>query len=73
MVRLNIDQQQEEVRDIEEFLKDLGPISVVELQAQQIKRLIFFAKKGIISFKHYKTRMNPSLNEQVDVSDGEQM
>jgi len=73
MVKLNIEQQSEEIRDIEEFIKDLSPVSLVELQAQQVRRLIYFGKKGVQSYKNYKTRLNPSLAEQINVNDMEQV
>jgi hypothetical protein len=69
MVKLNIDQQVEEVRDIEEFIRETNPIQVVELQAQQIRRLIYFARKGINSYKSYKARFNPELNKEIMISD----
>jgi len=72
MVKLNIDQQVEEVRDIEDFIKDLSPISLVELQSQQVRRLIYFSKKGIQASKSYKARMNPAIAAEINVNDGEQ-
>lgn len=70
MIKLNIDQQSDELRDIETFIKDLEPLAVVELQAQQIKRLVYFAKKGVISYKNYKARLNPDIAKEINVVDG---
>jgi hypothetical protein len=69
MIRLNIDQQTDEIRDIEDFIKEAPPLQVVELQAQQIRRLLYFAKKGVISYKNYKTRLNPESLREVNVEE----
>jgi hypothetical protein len=69
MVKLSIDQQSDEIRDVENFIKDLDPIAVVELQSQQVRRLIYFAKKGVNSYKSYKARFNPELNKEIMISD----
>ena len=71
MLKLNIDQQVEELRDVEDFIKDLQPVSLVELQAQQVRRLLYFAKKGIQSYKNYKARLNPAIAQEINVADGE--
>jgi len=71
MIRLNIDQQTDEVRDIENYIRDFDPIAVVELQSQQVRRLLYFAKKGIRSYKDYKAKMNPSLNNEINLSEGD--
>ena len=70
MIKLNIDQQSDELRDVENFIRDLDPLAVVELQAQQVKRLLFFAKKGVISFKNYRTKLNPELGREIDTMNG---
>ena len=47
MVKLTPDQQEAELQDITYFLKGFEDLQVVELQVQQVKRLIYFAKKGL--------------------------
>ena len=71
MIKLNIEQQTDEIRDIENFVRDLDPISVVELQSQQVRRLIYFAKKGITSYKTYRAKLNPALAQEISLNDGE--
>jgi hypothetical protein len=70
MIKLSIEQQADEVRDIENFIRDLDPIAVVELQSQQIRRLIYFAKKGITSYRTYRAKLNPELAREINLSDG---
>ena len=69
MIKLNIEQQSDEVRDIENFIRELDPIAVVELQSQQVRRLIYFAKKGIRSYKDYRAKMNPQLNNEISLEE----
>jgi hypothetical protein len=71
MIKLNIEQQTDEIRDIEEFIRDIHPIAVVELQSQQIRRLIYFAKKGITSYKTYRAKLNPSLAQEISLNEVE--
>jgi hypothetical protein len=71
MIKLTIDQQADEIRDIENFIRELDPMAVVELQSQQIRRLVYFAKKGVISFRNYKARLNPKLAEEIPVNGSE--
>lgn len=71
MIRLNIDQQSDEVKDIETYIVDLHPVAVVELQSQQVRRLIYFAKKGIRAHKEYKARLNPQLSETISINEAE--
>lgn len=47
MVKLTPEQQEEELQDIKYFLKGFEDLQVVELQVQQVKRLIYFAQKGL--------------------------
>ena len=68
MIKLNIEQQLDELRDIENFIRNLEPLAVVELQSQQIKRLVYFSKKGIESHRARRARYNPELNEPINVS-----
>jgi hypothetical protein len=60
MVHLTPNQQSDEIRDLEYFLKGYDDLAIVELQTQQIKRLIFFAKKGLTA---HRTRP-PTNNKQ---------
>lgn len=69
MIKLNIEQQTDEVRDIENFVRELDPIAVVELQSQQVRRLIYFAKKGIKAYKDYRVRANPTLATEITLTD----
>jgi len=67
MIKLNIEQQMDELRDIENFVRHLEPLAVVELQSQQIKRLVYFSKKGIDAHRERRARYNPALNEPINV------
>ena len=69
MIKLNIEQQTDEVRDIENFVRDLDPIAVVELQSQQVRRLIYFAKKGIRAYKDYRQKLNPALSNEINLTE----
>ena len=71
MIKLNIEQQIDEIRDIENFIENLDPIAVVELQSQQIRRLIYFARKGVTSYKAYRSKLHPALNQEVNVNERE--
>ena len=67
MIKLNIEQQTDEIRDIENFIREFDPIAVVELQSQQVRRLVYFAKKGIKSYREYKARLNPTMNHEINI------
>lgn len=66
MVKLNIDQQLDEIRDIETFIRGLEPIALVELQTQQVRRLIYFAKKGIEAYRLRRAQYNNAYNQPVE-------
>ena len=68
MIKLNIEQQLDELRDIENYIRNLEPLAVVELQSQQIKRLVYFSKKGIEFHRARRARYNPELNEPINVT-----
>lgn len=67
MIKLNIEQQMDEIRDIENYIRNLEPLAVVELQSQQIKRLVYFSKKGIDAHRARRAQFNPALNEPISV------
>ena len=69
MIKLNIEQQTDEIRDIENYIRELDPIAVVELQSQQVRRLIYFAKKGVRAYKDYRTKMNPNLGQEITLEE----
>ena len=63
MVKLNAEQQLDEIRDIETFMRGLEPIALVELQAQQVRRLIYFAKKGIEAYRLRRAQYNNAYQQ----------
>lgn len=71
MIKLNIEQQSDEIKDIENYIKELDPIAVVELQSQQVRRLLYFARKGVQSYKAYKVKMNPEIAKEINVNNSD--
>ena len=67
MIKLNLEQQMDEIRDIENYIRNLEPLAVVELQSQQIKRLVYFSKKGIESHRKRRAMYNPTLSEPITI------
>lgn len=59
MVHLTIKQQEQEIQDIEYLLKSTNDLEIIEIQCQQIKRLVYFAKRGITA---HKENRRPSFN-----------
>jgi hypothetical protein len=68
MIKLNIEQQLDEIRDIENYIRQLEPLAVVELQSQQIRRLVYFSKKGIEYHRARRAQYNPALVEPISVT-----
>ena len=66
MIKLNIEQQTDELKDIEDYIKNLHTLSLVELQAGQIRRLLYFARRGVTSYKNYRARFNPAMREEIE-------
>jgi len=75
MTKLSLNQQAEEIRDIEEYIRTVHPLAIVELQSQQIRRLVYFSKKGIeahrIRGQQLQAFANSNYNVNVEDKDGE--
>ena len=69
MIKLNIEQQVDELKDVEDFIKDLHPMALVELQTQQVRRLLYFARKGVNSYKNYRAKTNPVYRQEIDMTE----
>lgn len=64
MLKLTAEQTREEIRMIESHISKLSDLDIVEVQKGQLGRLVYFAKRGLITPLRKNQSVNSNLHDQ---------